>query len=499
MPPAAGNHPVPPDELAPLGGSSLTGYWRANDGGTYYLRQIDSTLWWLGLSDDGAFYPGLRFCNVFHAAIAGLTIIGDWCDVPRGAARHRGTITLTFVNGPPEVLLQNTATGDDFTATRWWRIAGSPWPSVVAEDVFTRTRKNIRHGHILGFGGAYETLDENLHVLRNTSTVFGAISAGDEHAVRPVTVNYPPDNSVSYGEFICLNKSPLFGGFSPGDPDGDATFDIQIDHVQVHQRQPRFFSGIEYEEDGVLGKMTSPVEAEIIMFGRTPSCDDDDEVKESAPPLLPGWAEPEGSSPLFNGTPIRIDPSASGGGADGDLGGQLRYHDLVRVSGVLVFDIGHTDTKPDKLEIHPVYAVDKITATSTTDLSGAWADDVGNTYHLRHDPGDGSVWFAALSPLGEAAFAQVFRGRLNVAPRVIEALAAGPREVPDHPPLAVSLTGETVAIPLGYGFAPSFASTGARLGETGPLALDLGATEIGDRDVPALAEGSFRLIKLYDK
>jgi hypothetical protein len=33
---------------------NVSGLWKANDGGTYYLHAIGNTLWWVGLSgDDG--------------------------------------------------------------------------------------------------------------------------------------------------------------------------------------------------------------------------------------------------------------------------------------------------------------------------------------------------------------------------------------------------------------------------------------------------------------
>ena len=44
--------------------ASLTGTWVANDGGTYFLRQIGDTLWWLGLSG-GLLHPGCSSATSF--------------------------------------------------------------------------------------------------------------------------------------------------------------------------------------------------------------------------------------------------------------------------------------------------------------------------------------------------------------------------------------------------------------------------------------------------
>ena len=65
----------------------LNGTWRANDGGTYHVRQIGTQVWWVGLSSDG----GKSWTNVFHGTRTGNTVTGSWADTPRGAARSSGT------------------------------------------------------------------------------------------------------------------------------------------------------------------------------------------------------------------------------------------------------------------------------------------------------------------------------------------------------------------------------------------------------------------------
>ena len=68
---------IPPSSLTT---QSLSGRWRCNDGGTYYLNQVGNTLWWYGESaEDGAFWT-----NVLHETIQGNRIVGEWSDVPSG-------------------------------------------------------------------------------------------------------------------------------------------------------------------------------------------------------------------------------------------------------------------------------------------------------------------------------------------------------------------------------------------------------------------------------
>ena len=232
------------------------------------------------------------------------------------------------------------------------------------------------------------------------------------------------------------------------------------------------------------------------MFGRSADCGDDD--AETSPPLLAGWAERPGSSVLFNGRPIRviIPPAIGGGQPEQNFLTEISFNDPVRVTGPLVFDEGHPET-PDKLEIHPVYSVDKLTATNSDDLSGAWADDVGNTYYLRHNPADNTVWYAGLSPLGTAAFGQVFHGVFHPSQSVIGDLAV-PVDIGGSPVPQDALTGDVVAVSFGFGVSPPFAASGTQIGLTGEVTFVFGSTEFMGRNVPTLSTGEFRLMKLYD-
>jgi hypothetical protein len=97
----------------------LTGSWAATDVGTYYVRQIGNTVWWLGLSRD----HGLTFASVFRGVVhsggivahpvgsAGSTsthaekasvgpasppvISGQWASLPLGGTQGNGSLTLS--------------------------------------------------------------------------------------------------------------------------------------------------------------------------------------------------------------------------------------------------------------------------------------------------------------------------------------------------------------------------------------------------------------------
>lgn len=99
----------------------VTGVWSCNDGGTYYVRKVGTTVWWLGLSGDG----GTSFTNVFRGswrpnpateepADFG-TVDGEWADVPRAPSAQSGTLHLSF----------------RFTQELWKRGQGGPFSGSV--------------------------------------------------------------------------------------------------------------------------------------------------------------------------------------------------------------------------------------------------------------------------------------------------------------------------------------------------------------------------------
>ena len=71
----------------------LTGAWAGDDGGIYYVRQLDSAIWWNGMSsrDEGPALLGRHWNNVCRGEISeDLTIASEWADVPRGGIDGSG-------------------------------------------------------------------------------------------------------------------------------------------------------------------------------------------------------------------------------------------------------------------------------------------------------------------------------------------------------------------------------------------------------------------------
>jgi hypothetical protein len=109
---------------------TLSGTWHGSDSGTYYVRQLGSQVWWLGLSRD----QGRSFANVFCGSISqGGTIEGQWVDVPMGIGGVLSGGTLTIDGDQPDTQLSTTLTKTaetaNFGAWTWTKIydaAGAP-------------------------------------------------------------------------------------------------------------------------------------------------------------------------------------------------------------------------------------------------------------------------------------------------------------------------------------------------------------------------------------
>jgi hypothetical protein len=99
-------------ELTVESNLALSGLYKCNDGGTYYVRQNGNNLWWYGESGDG-----VGWTNVFKGTIRGREISGTWVDVPKGNNQGRGVMNLR-VSGSK--LISTYKTGG-FSGSEWTR------------------------------------------------------------------------------------------------------------------------------------------------------------------------------------------------------------------------------------------------------------------------------------------------------------------------------------------------------------------------------------------
>ena len=95
----------------------MNGVWRANDGGTYFVRQLGSDVWWLGMSGDN----GRTWTNVFRGTRNGNVVSGSWVDVPRGRVAGGGTLTLALSGGNGVTGFTRTGVTGGFGGSRWFQ------------------------------------------------------------------------------------------------------------------------------------------------------------------------------------------------------------------------------------------------------------------------------------------------------------------------------------------------------------------------------------------
>ena len=122
---APGDPPTPVD---------LSGQWSGNDGGLYHLKQLDSCVWWAGMSNFAGQYPGQEWIMTFkgHVSTDGV-IQGQFVDVK---SNNPGSGTMTIEIRPEQVdgeqvlnLYRTAITGHQIGVSFWQRAVESPAPS----------------------------------------------------------------------------------------------------------------------------------------------------------------------------------------------------------------------------------------------------------------------------------------------------------------------------------------------------------------------------------
>ena len=104
----------------------LTGTWTSESQGTYYVRQVGTTVWWLGRSQDG----GTSYTNVFNGVRSGDQITGMWADVPAGRTTGSGSLTLAITTTGGNVEIRKVEETGGFGETIWKKRDQPQPPSV---------------------------------------------------------------------------------------------------------------------------------------------------------------------------------------------------------------------------------------------------------------------------------------------------------------------------------------------------------------------------------
>lgn len=424
--------PVRP-QGAPPALPNLTGTYSGSDGGIYYMQQSGSLLWWAGLSVnpkvplEQQWHRGLDFTNVFRGTVyCDGQIVGNWADVPKGAALAGGTLTLAVrASGGETEITQTTSTGG-FTAQLWRRgntgIDDLAVNKSTAMDIVARFDAVNKNSN--------DTLHDNLKPYRDATVLYGRVITTqpnfiDDANMQPPHVNYGPD----YHPVIAGFRN--FGGVArdvqefcranDANLDGDFDFRVKID---LRRMEPDFFAtGWGDRSNGPtvfrqkFGRATQDpsfasteayLGAEAIMYGLTGRCD----RGNFGPAVLPGWADHASNSMLVNGRPVdgaarRQDPDPACGFIqpcpvvvfrhplnNGIQLGKLMITaegqgTFMRLTGPLVLDCGHSTVVPPERD--PCYDevddLDRVGKNQNQEMHAIYSMDIIN-YPFRPEDAD---------------------------------------------------------------------------------------------------------------
>lgn len=235
-----------------------------DDGALYYMRQVDSSLWWAGLSADSPlgvsdFHLGLRFANVFRGRLVGSSIIGEWVDTPRGDVPQNGTMDLTVVSGDEIRRLRETG---GFGGSVWRRTETPSRPDIAS---------------------AFRRL---FHPCDPTPPPPGPAYSGSLTAYQ--------ENTVVEGTVV-QNLVTLSDPVAP--QGGSSVSDQQVGFVMRADR----ILPVPEPLTAMLDKQNRMVVCRILVQGTR---DGSDRAGESGP-VLPGWRQRDANSVLFvNGRPV---------------------------------------------------------------------------------------------------------------------------------------------------------------------------------------------------
>ncbi|MGH7296976.1 MAG: hypothetical protein ACRELB_18705, partial [Polyangiaceae bacterium] len=210
--------------------TTLTGYWRGDDGGIYAVRGIPAsadpegigTVFWAGLDDSGGLYKGLRFTNVYMGTAkvsrAGTTISGPWMDVGRGATNGSGTLVIV----PRGNTIDARAVTGPLAARHWTLMAAPPSPSPIG-DVMNRVHKNQYKYHFAGHEAHNEVLGnkDNLTPMRDHTVIMATLGTLPDNAS---VFTWPASNGYAFADF-CTHQAD----------DADLSADVVFDKLALSQ------------------------------------------------------------------------------------------------------------------------------------------------------------------------------------------------------------------------------------------------------------------------
>ena len=128
----------------------LTGFYKANDNGYYYLRQVGSTVYWFGEHPNGG------WANVFKGKLTGNTLKGQYYDVPKAGAKGYGSLILQVSTSGHKI---QKVSGSGFGGSVWNKASLPKTLPKVRSAAYSGTSKS-------NLNGAWSGNDKGTYYIR---------------------------------------------------------------------------------------------------------------------------------------------------------------------------------------------------------------------------------------------------------------------------------------------------------------------------------------------
>ncbi len=244
----------------------LTGTYKADDGGTYYLKQLGTDLVWVGVSSN----DGHDWTNVFVGKVNGNMINGNWADVPRGHSQGTGTLSLKFTVSEFNISIQKTADTGGFSGSKWQKVIGAgTGPSQQPAGI----QKDPGQKYIIKIDSTYITSKRSSQ--RDTDYVTLAAKVGDQ---QPVT------NSKKLGDLDSGFLHPINLQVGPITVQQGQTLSFDYIITNKGNGDSSTLSTLTSSAVGILAKSISS--SNPIIAGGLPL------FEKALETVLPGWLKP---------------------------------------------------------------------------------------------------------------------------------------------------------------------------------------------------------------